>query len=393
MKLETNKKRIVILGSTGSIGRQTLEVIELHHDKFTVVGLAAGANYPLFLEQINKFKPRRVHLAASLSSAQQRELKGAGCQITDVDDMVQREDVDLVVVATGGKAGLFPTLSAIRANKTVALANKESLIMAGELVVAESNKHGVEILPIDSEHSAIWQCLRGEMERIPGSLNSISSLILTASGGAFRDRPVEDLARVTAEEALAHPTWTMGQKITIDSATLMNKGLEVMEAHWLYGVPYNQISVVLHRESIIHSMVEFVDGSIKAQLSLPDMRFPIQYALSYPERIWNNFPRLDITKVGSLTFEEIDYGRYPCLRLALEAAKLGNTFPAVLAGADEEAVNMFMAGRIGFLDIPTVIEKVLAAHNGTKSPGLGEIMAADDWARNKATEFALQLRR
>ncbi len=386
MRTTTNQKRIVLLGSTGSIGRQTLEVVELHPNAFKIVGLAAGANYQLFREQVGKFKPDKVHLATPLSAAQRRDIEGVGCRIVDLDEMVQQEGVDLIVVATGGKAGLLPTLLAIRSGKTVALANKEALIMAGELVVAEAEKHGIEILPIDSEHSAIWQCLRGEMQRVPGSLDTIARLILTASGGAFRDRTIEDLAKVTPEEALAHPTWKMGKKITIDSATLMNKGLEVMEARWLYGVPYDRISIVLHRESIIHSMVEFIDGSIKAQLSLPDMRFPIQYALTYPGRLPNNFPRLDLAGTGKLTFDEIDMNRYPCLGLAIEAGKLGKTFPAVLAGADEEAVNMFLARRIGFLDIPRIVEKVLAAHTGVEKPSLEEIMAADDWARAKAVE-------
>lgn len=389
----SNRKRIVLLGSTGSIGRETLEVIELHPDRFDVVGMAAGANYALFLEQARKFGPEKVHLAASLNAAQRRELESAGCRIVDMDEMVQQEDVDLVVVATGGKAGLLPTLSAISVGKTVALANKEALVMAGEIVVSEARRHNVEILPIDSEHSAIWQCLRGEMRRIPGSLDTISKLILTASGGAFRDRRLEELASVTPEEALAHPTWKMGRKVTIDSATLMNKGLEVMEAHWLFGVPYDRISVVLHRESIVHSLVEFVDGSVKAQLSLPDMRFPIQYALSYPQRLSNNFPRLDLAKAANFTFAEIDFGRYPCLSLAARAARLGGTYPAVLSGADEEAVNMFLSGEIGFLDIPVIVEKTLDSHTGIAKPGIDDIMAADDWARKKAIEMGRARRR
>ncbi len=388
-------KKIVILGSTGSIGRQTLEIVELHAGKFTVVGLAAGANFSLLRDQVARFRPRLADLSAPLSSGQRQELESFGCRLTSMEEMVSQPDVDLVVVATGGKAGLSPTLAAIRAQKTVALANKESLVMAGEIVVAEATRNGVEILPIDSEHSAIWQCLRGEMQRVPGSLGTIAKLLLTASGGAFRDREARELARVTPEEALAHPTWEMGKKVTIDSATLMNKGLEVMEAHWLFGVPYDRIEVVLHRESIIHSMVELADGSIKAQLSLPDMRFPIQYALTYPARLPNNFPRLDLTSVGKLTFGKVDLSRYPCLRLAIDAAKQAGTFPAVLSAADEEAVNMFLGRQIGFLDIAGVVERVLEAHAAGPAPSPGQdldvILAADQWARTKAREVASKM--
>jgi len=253
------------------------------------------------------------------------------------------------------------------------------LVMAGEIVTAEAKRHSVEILPIDSEHSAIWQCLRGE------SRKEIARLILTASGGPFRSKTLKQLGRVTPEEALRHPTWQMGTKVTIDSATLMNKGMEIVEAHWLFGVPYSQIEVVIHQQSIIHSLVEFVDGSTKAQLSLPDMRLPIQYALAYPERWEAAFPQnVDFSKIGSLNFEAVDLGRFPCLRLAREAAVKGGTYPAVLSAADEVAVELFLKKVIGFLDIPRLVEKTLERHNGIRRPSLKDIMAADARAREAA---------
>ena len=380
-------KKIVILGSTGSIGRQTLEIVDFHRERFCVVGLAAGANFDLLLQQAARFRPKFVYLSESAPS-QYSAWAALGSQPISMEEMVSLPEVELVVVATSGKAGLVPTLAAIRAGKTVALANKEPLVMAGHIVTEEAARCGVQILPIDSEHSASWQCLRGEMERTPGTLATISRILLTASGGAFRDRPIEELSRVTPQEALAHPTWLMGKKVTIDSATLMNKGLEVMEAHWLFGVPYDRIEVVLHRQSIVHSLVEFVDGSTKAQLSLPDMRIPIQDALSYPERWPNDLPRLDLTKVGTLNFEPVDLGRYPCLQLALEAARRGGTFPTVLSAADEEAVSLFLQGKIRFTDISVLVEKVMALHVGLAGPDLDEIVDADRWAREEAARLS-----
>jgi len=380
-------KQLVVLGSTGSIGRQTLEIVDYHKGRFSILGLGAGANFDLLSEQVRRFRPRLVYLSEA-DETRKSALAALGCKLESMEEMVVHPEVDLVVVATGGKAGLPPLFAAIRAHKTVALANKEPLVMAGHIVTDEARRNGVEILPVDSEHSAIWQCLRGEMGSVPGTLSTISRLLLTASGGAFRDRRPEDLAEVTPEEALAHPTWLMGKKITIDSATLMNKGLEVIEAHWLFDVPYERIEIVLHRESIVHSLVEFVDGTVKAQLSLPDMRIPIQYALGYPERLPNDFPRLDLARTGNLSFGPVDLDRYPCLRLALEAAKRGGTFPAVLSAADEEAVNLFLSGVIRFTDIATLVERVLSAHHAVVEPGLDSILAADQWAREECARLA-----
>jgi len=317
-------------------------------------------------------------------SAAEGGLAGAsGVEVVSLVEMASHQGVDLVVVATSGKAGLEPTLAAIRSKKQIALANKEVLVMAGAIVMGEARRHGVEVFPVDSEHSAIWQCLRGEEG------NGIRRLILTASGGPFRNRSKEELARVTPEEALAHPTWQMGPKVTVDSATLMNKGMEIIEAHWLFGVPYDEIEVIIHRQSIIHSMVEFVDGSIKAQLSLPDMRLPIQHALSYPERWQSDYHRdLDFRQVANLDFEEVDVRRFPCLRLAMEAGKKGGTYPAVASAADEVAVELFLDKRIGFTDIPKLIENTLSAHGGTDNPSLDHILAADAWARDAARSTA-----
>lgn len=367
-------KRLAILGSTGSIGRQTLEVVRAFPDRFKVVALAGGRNLELLKEQVAEFEPRFV---CSEVGAEGEKIQKA--EYLPIEEIAAHPEVELVVVATAGKAGLGPTLAAIRAGKAVALANKEVLVMAGEVVTAEARRHRVEIFPIDSEHSAIWQCLRGE------SAKEISRLILTASGGPFRSKTLRELAEVTPEEALRHPTWQMGTKVTIDSATLMNKGMEIIEAHWLFGVPYSKIDVVIHKQSVIHSMVEFVDGSVKAQLSLPDMRLPIQYALTYPER-WNAaFPQnVDFSKIGSLSFESVDLKRFACLRIAREAAEKGGTYPAVLSAADEVAVELFLNKKIGFLDIARLVEKTVEQHHGAERPNLEDVLAADSWARRVA---------
>jgi 1-deoxy-D-xylulose-5-phosphate reductoisomerase len=365
-------KRLAILGSTGSIGRQTLEVVRAFPQRFQVVALTGGRNLTLLKAQVREFKPK---LVSTESGARGERMSGASH--LSMEEIAAHPDVELVVVATAGKAGLGPTLAAIRAGKTIALANKEVLVMAGEIVAAEAKRQGVEILPIDSEHSAIWQCLRGEDRK------DVARLILTASGGPFRGRTIKQLAGVTPEEALRHPTWQMGTKVTIDSATLMNKGMEIIEAYWLFGVPFGQIEVVIHHQSIIHSMVEFVDGSTKAQLSLPDMRLPIQYAMTYPER-WEGAFRseVDFGKTVSLNFEAVDLDRFPCLRIAREAAEKGGTYPAVLCAADEVAVELFLAKKIGFLDIGRLVEKTLERHNGISHPSLEDIIAADAWARD-----------
>jgi 1-deoxy-D-xylulose-5-phosphate reductoisomerase len=291
--------------------------------------------------------------------------------------------VDLVLIATSGKAGLAPTLAAIRARKEVALANKEVLVMAGAMVMAEARKYGVKIRPVDSEHSAIWQCLKGEQKK------KVARLLLTASGGPFLRYPAKKLEGITPEQALNHPTWKMGKKVTIDSATLMNKGMEVIEAHWLFGVPYSRISVVVHTESIAHSMVQFADGSIKAQLSRPDMRLPIQYALGYPERHFNpQLPVMDWDKAMALNFEPPDLAKFPCLRLAREAGAKGGTYPAVLCAADEVAVESFLSHRIGLVDIARLVEDALEHHRGVTRPSLDDVLEADAWARRYAGKWS-----
>ena len=372
---------LAILGSTGSIGRQTLEVVRHLRRRFRIVGLAAGHNVTLLEEQAREFSPSL--LWADREGDYLREKAGGlRARWTPMEEMASHPDVDIVVVATAGKAGLLPTLTAVRAGKVVALANKEVLVMAGHLLVAAARQHGAELRPIDSEHSAIWQCLWGEDRA------SIARIILTGSGGPFRDLSLDDLARVTPEEALRHPTWQMGHKVTVDSATLLNKGLEAIEAHWLFGVAFDKIEVVLHRESIVHSLVEFRDGSIKAQLGIPDMRVPIQCALTYPQRLpAAQAKRLDLAHLGTLTFCQPEPRRFPCLGLALEAGRRGGTFPAALAAADEVAVEHFLAGRIGFMDIPRVIEAALTAHQGTAEPSLDEVLAADAWARRLAEDW------
>lgn len=386
-------KGVVILGSTGSIGRQTLDVIESLAGRFRIIGLAAGRNVSVLAEQARQFKPRYIFAEDGQGRRYLEDVgvlgSGQGqARWVAMEEMVTDPDVDLVMVATVGRAGLSPTLAAIRAGKNIALANKETLVMAGHIVTEEARRHGVQLLPVDSEHSAIWQCLWGED---PGS---ISRLILTASGGAFRDRPLDELARVSPEEALRHPTWNMGRKITIDSATLLNKGFEVIEARWLFDIPYERIDVVLHRESIIHSLVEFCDGCLKAQLGLPDMREPIQCALCYPQRVARaHASRLDLGKIGALHFAALDTQRYPCVGLALEAGRKGGTYPAVLAAADETAVDRFLAGYIGFLDIARVVEATLSAHKPSGAPTLEAVLAADDWARRWTNDWIDKKRR
>lgn len=372
--------RIAVLGSTGSIGRQTLDVVRELRGRFQVVGLAAGRNVTLLEEQIREFQPRLVchegNKPVSGSVTPYRRTRWAS-----LDEIARDPEVELVVVATAGKAGLSPTLAALEAGKTVALANKEALVMAGKVVTQAATRGRGEIRPIDSEHSAIWQCLKGERRK------DVSRLVLTASGGAFRDKSADELRQVTPEEALRHPTWQMGRKVTVDSATLMNKGLEAIEAQWLFGVPFEKIEIVMHRESVVHSMVEFVDGSMKAQLGLPDMRLPIQYALCGGDReVLPSLPRLDLTQMKTLHFEKLDLSRYPCLSLALEAGHRGGTYPAVLAAADEVAVDHFLAGRIRFVDIPNVVRDTLDSHAATGDNTLEEVLAADSWARSAAED-------
>ena len=369
---------LVVLGSTGSIGRQTLDVVRSLPGRFTIIGLAAGANVTLLEEQAREFHPRLIRC-----DREAEYLRGRiSAAWATMEEMASHPDTDLVVVATVGATGLAPTLAALRAGKAVALANKEVLVIAGQLITAEAGRHGAQLRPIDSEHSAIWQCLWGEQP------HSVQRIILTASGGPFRDTPHEELDRVTAEQALRHPNWQMGQKITVDSATLLNKGLECIEARWLFDVPLDRIDVLLHRESIVHSLVEFRDGSVKAQLGAPDMRLPIQCALTYPERVPGAaVPRLDLRRIGALSFGTPDMKRYPCLSLALEAGRRAGTFPAVLSAADEVAIQHFLAGHLRFTDIARVIEDTLAAHPSTAHPALDDILAADASARACAEDW------
>ncbi len=387
----SGRRRIAVLGSTGSIGRQTLEVIRWLPEQFEVVGLAAGGYSGAFRTQLAEFRPR----LAAVGRVSEREaaqlppgvLWGAG----GVKEVATAPDADLVVVATVGRAGLEPTLAALSAGKDVALANKEALVMAGKLVTEIARRSQARILPVDSEHSAIWQCLRGEGEQ-QDWLTTVRTLILTASGGALRDVPAGELDRVSPAQVLAHPTWLMGPKVTVDSATLMNKGLEVIEAQWLFGLPLERMKVLLHRESIVHSLVEFVDGSVKAQLGTADMRIPIQYALSFPARLPGRSEPLRLARVGCLTFGEIDLVRYPCLGLALEAARGDRSLPAVLSGANEVAVEMFLRGQICFGAIPSIVEQVLSRHQPFEVDSLERAVQADEWARREALAIAQERR-
>jgi len=368
-------KKIAILGSTGSIGRQALDVVRALPDELKVVALTGHKNLELLERQISEFQPKMFCASAKPDISY-------GGEFLSVEEIASHPEVDFVIVATAGKAGLSPTLAALKAGKTVALANKEVLVMAGEIIVREASLHQAQILPIDSEHSAIWQCLQREE-------NKPRRLFLTASGGPFYHYSQSQLAEVTPEQALQHPVWKMGRKVTIDSATLMNKGLEVIEAHWLFSFPFDSIEILIHPQSIVHSMVEFMDGSLKAQLSWPDMKLPIQYALSYPRR-WLNpeLPRLDWNKISSLNFEPVDYNKFPCLKLAMDAGKSGGTYPAVLCAADEVAVELFLSHRIGFTDIAKIVQKTLEQHRNTSQPSLEEILAADAWAREYAARFS-----
>jgi 1-deoxy-D-xylulose-5-phosphate reductoisomerase len=379
------KKRIVILGSTGSVGRQALDVVAAHPESFAVAGLAASQISPIFREQLATWRPPLA--AVPVVGA---DVAGLAVRLFTGDDALTRLAVeceaDLVLVAVPGRIGLLPTLAALESGKTVALANKESLVMAGHLVMAAARANDVAVLPVDSEHNAIWQCLRGEGAP-DESATEVASLILTASGGAFRDLPLAALSRVTPAEALRHPTWTMGPKITVDSATLMNKGLELIEASWLFGVPLERLQVVMHRESVVHSLVEFVDGSVKAQLAVPDMRLPIQYALSYPERWPCPIARLDLARLATLTFGEVDRQRFRSMYVALDAATAGGTYPAALSGADDEAVRLFLAGVLPFDRIADVVEEVVSRHRPTPDLSLDAVLEADARARAVCREL------
>jgi 1-deoxy-D-xylulose-5-phosphate reductoisomerase len=373
---------ISILGSTGSIGTQTLEIVAHDPERYKVVGLAAGANVDLVIKQAKQFKPAIVSLASKTDADFARPHLPSGTRVVYGDEglveVAAGTDADTVVTAIVGSRGLPATLAAIDAGKTIGLANKETLVTAGHIVMERAKQRNVQILPIDSEHSAIFQCLNGENRQ------SIKQITLTASGGSFRDRSREQLEGVTVAEALNHPNWAMGAKITIDSATMVNKGLEVIEARWLFDVTYDQIDVIIHPESIIHSYVEFSDNSIIAQLGLPDMRIPIQYALSYPERNPTPTNRLNLAEIGKLHFSEMDFNRYPCLRLAFECGRQGQSAPAVFNAANEVAVARFLKGEITFLDIERILETVVSRHQASEINDLQMIAEVDAWARRLA---------
>ena len=377
-------KKIAILGSTGSIGVNALRVIQANPEKYQVTALAAGKNIRLLLEQIKRFRPLAV---AVMEETAANELKA---QLTNSSRpeiffgtegfmrLATMTEVDTIISAMAGAAGLLPTYSGIKAGRNIALANKETMVMAGCLVMAEARKHGVSILPIDSEHSAILQSLQGHPRE------DLRRVILTASGGPFRDLSLEEMSKVTPAQALNHPNWNMGPKVSIDSSTMMNKGLEAIEAKWLFDLKMDQISILIHSQSIVHSMVEYKDGSIISQMGVPDMIIPISFALSFPHHLKTRVPPLELEKIGILSFEKPDMKRFRCLDLALKAAEIGGSMPAVLNGANEIAVESFLKGNIGFLDIPDLIEKTMASHKNHPIDSIETVMEVDRWARDTA---------
>jgi 1-deoxy-D-xylulose-5-phosphate reductoisomerase len=373
-------KRLAVLGSTGSIGVNTLDIAGRFENEFRVIALSAGTNIPLLRKQIERFKPNVVSvLNETLSDTLKKEISPGETEVLfGVEGLIQiasLPEIDLVVSALVGAVGLIPTISAIKAKKTIALANKESLVMAGKIIVEEARENGVTILPVDSEHSAIFQVLAGRPK------DEVKRIILTASGGPFLNLPYEKMKEVTSKDALHHPTWDMGKKVSIDSASLMNKGLEVIEARWLFGVSTERIAVQIHPQSIIHSMVEYIDGSIVAQMGITDMRIPISYALSYPERLRLDLPSLDLSQLEGLTFLPPDTERFPCLGLAYRSMEMGETMPAVLNAANEMAVNSFLEETIKFTDIPKVVVEVMEAHEVKPLMTLDDALRADQWAR------------
>ena len=376
-------KKIAILGSTGSVGKQALDVIRNHPKQFKVVALSCGKNWQELKKQIKEFKPEAV-CVFDLKSAQElkQAVKNKKLKIFSGEKGLTKlacwPSTSIILVAVLGAVGIKPTIEAIKAKKDIALATKEIMVAAGDLVNKEAQKHGVKILPVDSEHSAIFQCLQGDRRE------RVNKIFLTCSGGSFRGKKLNQLKKVTVKQALTHPNWKMGAKITIDSATLMNKGLEVIEAMKLFSLSLHQIEVIVHPQSIIHSMVEFIDGNILAQLGPSDMRFAICYALSYPKRLVNNFPFLDLLQYSKLTFEKPDIKTFYCLKLAFHAAKKGGTMPAVLNAANEVAVDAFLKAKIDFLSIPRLVEKTILKHRVIKNPNLEEILEADHWARRFA---------
>lgn len=385
-------KSIVILGSTGSIGTNTLDIVERFPDEFRIVGLTAGNNDEVLAEQIRRFRPQAVAMSTEAAAVRLRErCSGLPTEIVSGQEGLARvaslPDAELVVSAIVGGAGLVPTLAAIRGKKHIALANKEPMVMAGQLMQEEARRAGVRIFPVDSEHSAIFQSLEGHR------IKDVRRLILTASGGALWNLPKEALSDVTPERALQHPNWKMGAKITIDSATLMNKGLEVVEARWLFDIPESRIDVLIHRESIIHSLVEYEDRSMISQLGLPDMRTPISYAMCYPDRLPLDLPSLDLTEIGTLTFCKPDHDRFPCLRLGYESLRIGGTMPAAMNAANEIAVDAFLNGGIRFTDISDIIQSTMQAHTPQPVLSVEAALEADRWAREKADSLVHTLAR
>lgn len=369
-------KKIAVIGSTGSIGVQTLNVIRRFPKEFKIVSLAGGYNAGLFLRQIEEFRPSVATLATEVNSAY---VAPKGTKLYTGENAFTNaitEDADIVVIALVGFNGIIAVLDAINKGKNIALANKESLVVGGELVMKNAKEKGVSIVPVDSEHSAIWQALDFEFDR------DFKKIILTASGGAFRDTPLRELKRVTSKDALKHPNWKMGEKITVDCATMINKAFEIAEAKWLYNTSFEKIDVIIHRESIIHSMVEYSDNSVIAQMSYPDMELPIQIALTYPDRLKSNIRGLNFAEIGKLTFERVDHERYPCFNLAVEALKRGGAYPAVLNGANEEAVKLFLCDKIGYMDIYSCIYGALEAFNGKYDGGFESLSAANEFGFN-----------
>ncbi|WP_459502329.1 1-deoxy-D-xylulose-5-phosphate reductoisomerase [Bacillus sp. C1] len=381
-------KYISILGSTGSIGTSALDVVANHPEHFQIIGLTANHNIDLLEKQIKMFQPRVVSVGTKELAATLRARISTNTKITYGKDglieVATHPDSNLVLTSVVGVSGLLPTIAALKAKKDIAIANKETLVAAGHIVTELAKQNGCRLIPVDSEHSAIFQCLNGENNK------EIEKLIVTASGGAFRDKTREEMKTLQAKDALKHPNWLMGAKLTIDSATLMNKGLEVMEAHWLFNIPYEKIDVFIHKESIVHSLVEFIDGSVMAQLGAPDMRMPIQYAFHYPTRLQSNYKKLNLLEVGSLHFEKPDFKKFPCLHYAYESGKIGGTAPSVLNAANEVANALYLQNEISFFDIEKTIYSALEAHHPITNPDLETILEADHWAREYATQLLIR---
>jgi 1-deoxy-D-xylulose-5-phosphate reductoisomerase len=380
-------KKITILGSTGSIGCSALDVIEKNPERFQVEALAAGRNIKLLKKQIEKFNPKVIAVSSKESAIKLREALNIKCKVKifygeeGLKDIASFPSSDIVVSAISGSAGLIPTLAAIEAGKDIALANKETMVMAGKIVNQRAIKKKVKIIPVDSEHSAIFQCLEGH------KLQNLRRIILTASGGPFLNFTRSELKKVSLSQTLCHPNWKMGKKITVDSASMMNKGLEVIEAKWLFNLNISDIDVLIHPQSIVHSMVEFIDGTFLAQMGIPDMKIPIAYALTYPERISNDLQFLNLVKTGNLEFHNPDINKFPCLGLAYKAGICGGTAPVVLNAADEVAVAAFMEKKIRFIDLPKIMEKILSLHNSINNPSLDDILQADLWAKRETKKI------